>query len=133
MSDFVASIDSRLSRQEAHLLALITSTAEYGQALVAIREHLRVLNGSVAKHEDRLRQVELHPMCCDVRQTVETLRTQVQSDGAARTAVAANNKTWMDRLWPVVKLAVTGVVYAIASMAIWAMFGKEAFIKAVLK
>jgi hypothetical protein len=73
-------------------------------------EHLKRLNGTVAKHEDRLntlwKDVTEHPIMCPLRAEVEKLQRAVLVD---ETRVETTEK-WWTRASPLIWLAIGGLL-----------------------
>ena len=78
----------------------------------AADEHLKRLNGSVAKHEERLntlwRDFSQHPLACPLRAEVEKLQRAVLVDETS----AATTEKWWKRISPLIWLGI-GCVLAL--------------------
>lgn len=72
--------------------------------------HLKRLNGSVARHEERIATLQQnlteHPLECPMRQEVDSLKASVITEQAEEKATAA----WWSRVSPLVWLVIGGVL-----------------------
>lgn len=110
-------IQNDLGRVTEHQLELLKSSVRLEQWSSSIDARLATLNGTVARHEQRIQDVE---------------RSQAE-ERAAETAVEQVNKQWQERVWPVVKVGLKGLGYIVGAAVIYHADGILKFLGALLK
>jgi hypothetical protein len=98
-----------ITEQDFHL-RVVASLARLETLAQSTDDHLARLNGTVARHEDRLQalqqSIDHHQIDCPVRGDVETLKAAVLTEQVeARTTSA-----WWRRISPMVWLVIGGLV-----------------------
>jgi hypothetical protein len=91
-------------------LTVAQSLSRLETLAVSTDQHLKDLNGSVGRHEDRLvglrADLTLHAVECPLRAEVEKLKQLVTADEAAAKAT----EKWWERISPLIWLAIGGVI-----------------------
>lgn len=91
-------------------LGVVESLARLETLAQSTDDHLARLNGTVARHEDRLQALQQslgqHQMDCPIRSEVENLKAAVLTEQVETRTTSA----WWHRLSPLIWLAVGGLV-----------------------
>lgn len=84
---------------EGHLLKLLEASAKHEKWLESIDHRLGVLNGTVARHQEKFGEVSAfmveHPRSCEVGVKVDALAGQIEANRAERKADIAAIKADM--------------------------------------
>ncbi len=91
-------------------LGVVESLARLETLARSTDEHLARLNGTVARHEERLQTLQQsfgqHQIDCPIRGEVETLKTAVLTEQVE----SRTSSEWWQRLSPLIWLAVGGLL-----------------------